>query len=157
MQDLTPKCVTFMLRVDQRSVKLYFVKKYRPLILIIIFVIGISYILTRPIVEEYTPRNAVSEIIASFGASRVAIDNYYKNNKSLLGAGSVVLGNINPNSYSQLNEYYISDNGVLIGINEEFSVIVILEPKVISNKLEWLCIAYPRKWAPHLCKGETKE
>jgi len=104
--------------------------------------------------QDFTARSSASAIITAAGPVRAAITRKIESQKSLAHAGD---GFALPHISDRERQYsleagHITSSGTIVGYNNKYGVVVILEPTYEQGKTEWRCKVLPASAASRECQ-----
>lgn len=96
------------------------------------------------------PRFRAGVVLLSLSGSKEQVERYLRENGSLKGVGRRV--SIQPSTYVGKN--YVTDEGLLTVVDTRNEFVLMLEPSVKGETVEWKCSVMPTSVAPKLCRAQ---
>ena len=125
-------------------------------------VIAVIYLLPFSIVDEYTDRSRVSELIVLTADSRVKVENALLESTShrvTLDASKLIPDSLGVKSKDgekiEIAYRDISDKGEVKVYAPQLGVLLIFTPTLADKKISWSCWGRPLNKVPSLCRGNS--
>ena len=108
------------------------------------------------IVDEYTPKNFVSQAVAHIAPLKIEIAKSLITNpgKPVLQAGPLQLPPPSGLASMKFDFGWVTTGGAIVIQNTKFAVVVVQEPRLDQGKVTWSCIVHPAEAKPNLCGSE---
>jgi len=106
-----------------------------------------------PADQPIDQKAAVSGVITGLGPTRAEVEKRILERRSTAGAGEGVVVRQFPASSQEFLSYgTVSANGTLVGFNQKWGVVVVLDPLYGNGAVTWRCKVFPPVAAPQACK-----
>jgi len=114
--------------------------------------------------QEFTQKSAAVAIVQSLSSAREQIGRRILERQTTSKSGVGITFAVQPAPSAtwldrfrsppqpQLHHAFAGENGTLVGVEQRWGVVVVLDPSYSNGSVEWQCKVFPSEAAPRLCK-----